>query len=154
MRETIAWGWADAFGEITPAKRINTAKVVSGLNDNFIRIPDKITLRKCFACVDAYAISSRLDERVRDVVFFSCHKAELQTITLVRERLFLYQLGEIVFVGRLGGRGSVDSVYAHADRLIDAQVLHPARTQVADVFRRDIVNMHGYQFIRFGMGIA
>src|SRR5580704_7161872 len=78
MRETIAWGWADAFGEITPAKRINTAKVVSGLNDNFIRIPDKITLRKCFACVDAYAISSRLDERVRDVVFFSCHKAGLQ----------------------------------------------------------------------------
>jgi hypothetical protein len=88
MRETIAWGWADAFGEITPEKRINTAKVVSGLNDNFIRIPDKITLRKCFACVDAYAISSRLDERVRDVVFFSCHKAELRYHVGGSERLF------------------------------------------------------------------
>ena len=49
---------------------------------------------------------------------------------------------------------SVDAVNAHANQLIDAEVVHSARAQVADIFRRDLMDAHRYEFIRVGMLVA
>ena len=43
--------------------------------------------------------------------------------------------------------GSVNSVDFQADDLIDREILHPARLQVPDIFRRDAVNAHRHQLV-------
>jgi hypothetical protein len=51
------------------------------------------------------------------------------------------------------GFGSIDPVYPQADKLVDGQILHPARTQVRDEFRGYAMNPHGHELVRFRMAI-
>ncbi len=48
-------------------------------------------------------------------------------------------------------RNLIDALNAHAYELIDAQIFHAMRFQVADVLRCDAVNAHCLQLIRIGM---
>src|SRR6516164_362125 len=43
---------------------------------------------------------------------------------------------------------SVDAVNAHADELVDRQILHPVRLEAGDVFRCDAMDAHGHKLIR------
>jgi hypothetical protein len=45
-------------------------------------------------------------------------------------------------------------VNAHADELIDGKVVHPARTQIGDLFWGDAVNAHGNKLVWIRMIVA
>ena len=52
------------------------------------------------------------------------------------------------------GQQLVDAVNAHADQLVDAEVMDSARLHVGDVFRCDVMDSHCDQFVGIGMRIT
>ena len=48
----------------------------------------------------------------------------------------------------------IDPVNPHIDQLIDAQIPHPPRAHVGDVFRGDVVNPHRNQLVGLRMRIS